>query len=125
MSYAALRGYIDIVKICKEFGATNYNDSMIAAALKGHIDIVKLSKELGATDYNIAMMFAARYGIIETIKMCKEYNYTMMEAKLRGHIKLFALCRGWQGYDAMMSCSNTITSVNELLPVAMETLSVL
>ena len=45
MASAAENGHVEIVELCKELGATNFNQSMVHAALFGHVEIVKLSKE--------------------------------------------------------------------------------
>ena len=44
MRSAARKGYIDIVALCKEYGATNFNEAMVWGACGGHIDIVKLCR---------------------------------------------------------------------------------
>ena len=44
MPRAACVGRIDIVKLCEEWGATNFHEAMYEAALKGHIEIVKLCR---------------------------------------------------------------------------------
>ena len=41
---AACEGRIDVVKLCEEWGATNFHEAMYEAALKGHIEIVKLCR---------------------------------------------------------------------------------
>ena len=45
MSNAAFYGHIEIMELCLEYGATNFNESMICAAKEGHIEIVKLCLE--------------------------------------------------------------------------------
>ena len=52
----------DIVKLCGEWGATDFDEAMSYAAWKGHVEIVKLCKEWGATDFNSAMCGAAKGG---------------------------------------------------------------
>ena len=47
MFLAASFGHIDIVKFCKEWGATDFDRAMTNAARRGHIDIVKLCKKWG------------------------------------------------------------------------------
>ena len=42
---AALNGDIELVKNCKEQGATNFNKALKFAASNGHVEIVKLCKE--------------------------------------------------------------------------------
>ena len=49
---AARDGHIEKVKLCKDWGATDFSNAMDEAALGGHIEIVKLCKEWGATDFN-------------------------------------------------------------------------
>ena len=45
MRKAAWGGHIEIVKLCKEWGATKFKSAMRAAAWGGHIEIVKLCRE--------------------------------------------------------------------------------
>ena len=45
--YAAKEGRLEIVKLCKEKGATDFNRAMCSAAENGHIEIVKLCKKWG------------------------------------------------------------------------------
>ena len=106
MQAAAENGDIEIVNLCKIFGAIDYDTAMSWAAGGGHIEIVKLCKEWGATDYNEAMHDAAYNGYINIVKLCKEwgatdYEETMDYATSNGHIEIVLLCRSWLGYDAI------------------------
>ena len=56
MSNAAWKGHVEIVKLCKEWGATDFNRAMSNAAWEGHVEIVKLCKEWGATDFNLSLI---------------------------------------------------------------------
>ena len=76
---AAYRGHIDLVKLCKEWVATDFNSAMCEAAGEGHIDLVKLCKEWGATDFSSAMDCAV-YG---------------------GHVDIVKLFRDWVGFEAI------------------------
>ena len=58
----------DIVKLCGEWKT---NNAMSNAAWKGHVEIVKLCKEWGATDFNRAMEEAAWEGHVEIVKLCR------------------------------------------------------
>ena len=51
--WAAVYGgrHVEIVKLCKDWGATDFSGVMAIAASKGHIEIVKLGKDWGATDF--------------------------------------------------------------------------
>ena len=51
MCGAAKGGHVEIVKLCKEWGATDFNRVMKEAAWGGHVEIVKLCKEWGAVSY--------------------------------------------------------------------------
>ena len=46
MCGAAKGGHVEIVKLCKEWGATDFNWAMSKAAWEGHVEIAKLCKEL-------------------------------------------------------------------------------
>ena len=63
----------DIVKLCGEWKT---NNAMSYAAWKGHVKIVKLCKEWGATDFNWAMSNAAWKGHVEIVKLCNCLLYT-------------------------------------------------
>ena len=71
MSNAAWKGHVEIVKLCKEWGATDFNSAMEEAAWEGHVEIVKLCKEWGATDFDEAMSYAAKGGHVEIVKLCR------------------------------------------------------
>ena len=104
--WAAINGHLEIVKLCKEWGATDYDGAMWWAAINGHLEIVKLCKEWGATDYDGAMCWAAINGHLEIVKLCKEWGATdydgaMWRAAINGHLEIVRLCRGWLDYDAI------------------------
>ena len=44
---AAGSGHIEVVKLCKEWGATDFDRAMVRAVESGHIEIFKLCKEWG------------------------------------------------------------------------------
>ena len=68
-----IRDSVEIVKLCAEWGATEFDSAMDEAAYFGHIEIVKLCKEWGAADFNSAMDGAAYSGHIEIVKLCREW----------------------------------------------------
>ena len=47
--------------------------ALLNAAVGCHVDIVKLCKEWGATDFSWAMLNAAESGQVEIVKLCKEW----------------------------------------------------
>ena len=47
MSFGAEAGQIEIVKMCKRYGATCYDRAMHQASMAAHIDVIKLCKEWG------------------------------------------------------------------------------
>ena len=57
------------MELYKEWGATNFNQTMVYAALFGHVEIVKLSKEWGAANFDAAMAAAAEGGHVEIVKL--------------------------------------------------------
>ena len=87
MFYAALGGHIEIVKLCKEYGGTDYDMSMYCAAKNGHIEIVKLCKEYGGTNYNAAMEI--------------EDSYIEVYGAENGDDKIVKLCREWLGFEGI------------------------
>ena len=97
-------GHVEIVKLCKEWGATDFNWAMSNAAREGHVEIVKLCKEWGATDFNWAMSNAVRYGHVEIVKLCKEwgetdFDETMSYAVKYGRVEIVKLCIEWRGFS--------------------------
>ena len=56
------------LKLCGEWKT---NNAMAKAAKGGHVEIVKLCKEWGATDFNWAMSYAAKRGHVEIVKLCR------------------------------------------------------
>ena len=73
--------HIEMIKLCKRWGAIDFDLAMVNAAREGHIGMVKLCKEWGATEFDEAMRWAAKNGHIEIIKLCKEWgqrNLTML-----------------------------------------------
>ena len=104
---AAYRGHIWIVKLCREFGATDFEEAMCFAARNGHVEIVKLCREYGATDFEEAMCFAARNGHVEIIKLCREFGATAFDSAIwwaaeNGHVaEIVKLCNSWLGYDSI------------------------
>ena len=41
MSNAAMEGHLEVVKLCKEYGASDYDSAMSNAAWSGHVEVVK------------------------------------------------------------------------------------
>ena len=71
MSRAAAGGHIEIVKLCKKWGATYFDLTMIHAAREGHVEIIKLCKEWGATDFDLSMIYATERGRVDILKLCR------------------------------------------------------
>ena len=51
MWHAAGGGHVEIVELCKEWGATHFDQTMAAAAEGGHVEIVELCKEWGGNGF--------------------------------------------------------------------------
>ena len=104
MEYAALCGFLDIVKMCKERGAKKFDNVITFAAESGHIEIVELCKKWGARNTRAAMHRAARSGYIEIVKLCREwgaknFGEVMCHAASKGHIEIAKLCKEWGAKD--------------------------
>ena len=104
MCRAAFEGRIEIIKLCKERGATDFDDAMCEAADGGHVEIVKLCREYGAENFDEAMGSAATNGHIEIVKLCREwgaadFDDAMGSAAFGGHIEIVKQCRGWGATD--------------------------
>ena len=74
MRRAAREGHIDLVKLCKERGATDFDGAMWRAAYRGHIDIAKLCEEWGAKFVARFILHAACIGNIELANLCEEWG---------------------------------------------------
>ena len=68
MCYAAEHGYIEIVKLCKEWGADNFGSSTVCTAANGHTEIAKLCMEWGAEDFEDSMCIATLFGITKLLR---------------------------------------------------------
>ena len=91
MSVAAREGYVDIVKLCKEWGAKFYNGALYIAAKSGYLEFIKLCKEWGAKDYVSTMEVAAKNGHIKIVKLCKEWLYEAHDEVYQYHHKSLSL----------------------------------
>ena len=50
------------------------NHDMCQAAKSGHLEIVKVCKEWGATEFDCTMKEAAESGHFEIVKVCREWS---------------------------------------------------
>ena len=65
----------------------NFDDAMCEAAFKGHVEIVKLCKEYGATDLDSSMWRAAKSGHIEIVKLFRGWlGYDSIHHDLLRHL---------------------------------------
>ena len=63
-----------------------YDWGMKEAAKGGHVEIVKLCKEWGATDFNWAMTYAAWEGHVEIVKLCRGWlGFSLINDELFRH----------------------------------------
>ena len=60
MACAANSGYVEFVKLCKDWGATDFDGALAGAAMRGYVEIVELCREWGATDFDEAMACAEK-----------------------------------------------------------------
>ena len=123
---AGENNYIEIVKLCKEWGATPFDWAMACAARFGNTEIVVL-KEWGATVFNSAMCYVALDDHIEIMKLCKKwgttnFNKTIEITEYIDHAEIVKLCREWLCYKEIhehyhkKKCYRKIW--DELLPIA-------
>ena len=76
MYNAAENGHIEIVKLCREWGAKDYDEALCLAALGGHIEILRLCREYGEyEDFDSAMWFADLNGHIRRLCPCAENGF--------------------------------------------------
>src|ERR1700677_4623696 len=62
MTFAAGGGHEALVRLAKDWGATDFNLAMVNAAGGGHEALMKLAKDWGATNFDRAMAKAAERG---------------------------------------------------------------
>jgi Ankyrin repeats (3 copies) len=96
MSFASEGGYMEIVKLMIEKGATNFDSPMVYAARGGNMEIIKLMIEKGATYFNWGMSYAAIGGHMEIVKLMIEkggtdFDTTMNNAAKGGHMEIVKL----------------------------------
>ena len=51
--------HIEIMNLCSEFGATDWNKAVQCAAWSGHVEVVDLCKEKGGIDFNNVLYYSA------------------------------------------------------------------
>ena len=107
MQNAAIGGHEDIVRMCRDHGATKFKIALLQATENNHINIIKLYKEWGIVKYfDDAIVTAARRGHIEIVKLCKEYGaVNFKEAYMCAvSFKLQNILKEWKDthYDWMM-----------------------
>jgi hypothetical protein len=75
MYKAAENGHTNVVRLCKENGATCFYYVYYNAALCGHIEIIELCKEWNVIDdIDVVLCNASRRGHTDIVKLSKEYG---------------------------------------------------
>ena len=64
------------IKLCKKYGANEFDEIMCTAASVGKNKIVELCKKWGATNFSGALCCAAEGGNADTVKLCVNYGAT-------------------------------------------------
>lgn len=111
MIEAATYGHANVVQMCKDWGADDYNRAMAYAAVENHTHIMELCKGWGATLYGWAMRNAAHGGHKETVELCQKWRAAgqedddphnedthaavMCAAAWKGHGEIVKLCDKW------------------------------
>jgi hypothetical protein len=95
---AALNGHIEVVKICKEWGAKSFDMAMFRAAEGGHSDIVRLCESWGVTDFAYAWDTASYRGHYDIVKMLIGWDVRFIDRGMEraaegGHTHIVRLCR--------------------------------
>ena len=75
-------GHVEIVKLCKEWRATGFDEAMIEAAGSDNVEIVKLCKECRAKNFNSVM----RDAVVD-----KHSRSHTTETARRGHVEIMKL----------------------------------
>jgi hypothetical protein len=79
LELAAAAGHEAIVRLCKDWGAVDFDVAMTTAARNGHESIVRLCKEWGATNFYEAMAWAHGGGYISLAHLCEEWANEALE----------------------------------------------
>jgi len=96
MFAAAAFGHKELVELCMNHGASDWNWGMYGAAEGGHKELVDLFIKKGANEWNYGMYGAAQGGHKELVdlfikKGANEWNYGMRGAVRGGHKELVDL----------------------------------
>jgi hypothetical protein len=81
---SSMTGDIEMCRLAKEWGATNWNGMLKCAALGGHEHLCRLAKEWGATKWNWMMSGAAEGGHEHLCRLAKEWGREAIECGSRG-----------------------------------------
>src|ERR1700677_1612036 len=73
MAYAAEGGHEALVRLAKDWGATNFDWAMAYAAIGGHEALMRLAKDWGATNFECAMVNAANGGYEAIVRLTKDW----------------------------------------------------
>src|ERR1700677_700240 len=76
MTIAAEGGHEVLVRLAKDWGATDIDCAMVKAARSGHEVLVRLAKDWGATDFEGAMDYAAGGGHEALVRLAKDWGAT-------------------------------------------------
>ena len=104
LNLVAYRGYIECIKLLRDWGATDFNSALAWAACRSNIDCMKLLKEWGATDFDWALNGAANKGQINCMKLLKKwgatnFNNAFSRAAEGGHLGCMKLLKDWGATD--------------------------
>ena len=96
---------MQLVKLCREWGAKNFDEAMREAARRKHVKIVKLCKKWGANDFDGSMLAAAQGGCIEIVELCKVWGADNFDDIIEDvvdetedeYIDIARLCEKWGG----------------------------
>ena len=102
MAWAAENGHENTFRMCKDFGATDFDRVMAWAAENGHENIVKFCKDYGA-NIDWVMRYAVENGYENTFRMCNELgtnvDLAMRYAAENGHENIVILCLDFRSTD--------------------------
>ena len=93
-------GHLEAMRICRDWGATDFNGAMVCAATRDQIAALRLCKEWGARNFDTILIFAAGIGQEKIMRLSREWGATeftlaLMHAISRDQEKAMQLCREW------------------------------
>lgn len=73
LALSGLRGHLDIVRQCREWGAININGAVRAAAGCGYLELVRHCLEWGSTEIDVATAMTLIENHDKLVQLCLDW----------------------------------------------------